>query len=219
MRLIHFFMNSWSLAVLIAGGITAAIFGRQFLRLLKYKKVGPQITPRGSEKKAAVYALTRGLLPREKESTRRHYWVYGAGVVYHSGIFSSFFWLASQVFSLSLPQTIRFLLAVVITVGGIAGLGLLGRRVFSRWLRNLSYPDDFAANLLVDFFLAGAVVSILERAAVPMFQAISILLILYLPLGKIRHCFLFFPSRVIFGRYFGQRGILPPLRGTREETR
>lgn len=209
-------MNYWRLVVFFVGGVTSAAFCCQFFRLLKYKKVRPIIIPRGSMNRAALYALTRGLLPWEKESTRRHYLVYGAGLIYHSGIFGAFLWLASLVFSMSLPQIIRLFLAGIISAGAISGLGLFGRRVFSSWLRSLSYPDDFVANLLVDSFLATAAISLFRPLVVPLFLILSILLILYLPLGKIRHCVLFFPSRLIFGRYFGQRDILPPIKKRHE---
>lgn len=205
-------MNYWRLVVFVVAGVTSAAFGCQLFRLLKYRKVRPIITPRGRVNRAALYALTRGLLPGEKESTRRHYLVYGAGLIYHSGIFGAFLWLASLVFSLSLPQVIRFFLAGIISAGAMSGLGLFGRRIFSSWLRSLSYPDDFVANLLVDSFLATAVISLFRPLVVPLFLILSVLLILYLPLGKIRHCVFFFPSRLIFGRYFGERGILPPIK-------
>ena len=42
------------------------------------------------------------------------------------------------------------------------------------------------------------------------FVGVSIALAVYVPLGKIRHCLFFFPTRYFFGSYFGRRGVLPP---------
>jgi hypothetical protein len=35
-------------------------------------------------------------------------------------------------------------------------------------------------------------------------------LFLYVPLGKIRHCFFFFAARCHMGAHFGRRGTFPP---------
>jgi len=36
---------------------------------------------------------------------------------------------------------------------------------------------------------------------------------LYIPVGKIRHCFFFFYSRILFGLFYGRRGVLPQNKG------
>jgi hypothetical protein len=41
-------------------------------------------------------------------------------------------------------------------------------------------------------------------------MAAAIVLLLYVPLGKIRHCLFFFATRYHTGIYFGRRGTLPP---------
>ena len=41
------------------------------------------------------------------------------------------------------------------------------------------------------------------------FYLVSAAMLIYLPLGKIRHCLYFFFSRTFFGKFFGRRGVLP----------
>jgi len=77
-------------------------------------------------------------------------------------------------------------------------------------LRGISCPDDFAANVLVDLLLAAAIASLWIPGADAVLLATAALLFLYIPLGKIRHCFFFFYSRILFGIFFGRRGVLPP---------
>ncbi len=92
--------------------------------------------------------------------------------------------------------------------GAVAGAGLLVKRPATFALRAISTPDDYVANVLVTAFVIAAAATVRTgKFAVP-FLAIAVLLLLYVPLGKIRHCALFFVSRITFGRFFGRRGVL-----------
>jgi len=165
---------------------------------------------RGSARRGIAYALGRGLLPCEKESARRHLASYLAGILYHAGIFCAFAVLAALAVGFSLPHLIVLLLRLGLATGLVSGVGLLGKRAALPLSRALSRLDDYAANLLVDLFLAFALAASLDvRAAVP-FMALSVILLLYIPMGKIRHCLFFFRSRIHFGRLLGRRGVLPP---------
>ena len=42
----------------------------------------------------------------------------------------------------------------------------------------------------------------------PVLNIITIVVLLYVPVGKIRHCFFFFYSRILFGMFFGRRKVL-----------
>ena len=46
--------------------------------------------------------------------------------------------------------------------------------------------------------------------ATPLFFLLAIVMILYIPVGKIRHCFFFFYTRILFGLFYGRRDVLPP---------
>jgi hypothetical protein len=104
-------------------------------------------------------------------------------------------------------------LGIFLFLGLVSGLGLLFKRIFESQARRLSQPEDFGANLLTNVFLASALAVSLTSEATVLFQAYSIFLFLYIPTGKIRHCFFFFLSRILFGRFFGRRGVLPPHLG------
>jgi hypothetical protein len=165
---------------------------------------------RGSARRGIAYALGRGLLPWEKESARHHLVTYSAGILYHVGIFSAFAVLAALTASYSPPRPIVLLIRLGLATGLVSGVGLLGKRAALPLSRALSRLDDYAANLLVDLFLAFALAASLDvRAAVP-FMTLSVILLLYIPMGKIRHCVFFFRSRINFGRLLGRRGVLPP---------
>lgn len=151
------------------------------------------------------------MLPGAKESAREHLAVYVTGVLYHAGIFAGLLHLALTVVGVY-SEPVNVALLIGSAVGAAAGISLLVRRVAVTHLRRLSCPDDFAANALVDLFLlAGVADSITPSARVP-FHLIAVLMFLYIPTGKIRHCFFFFYMRILFGLFFGRRGVLPHRR-------
>jgi hypothetical protein len=131
-------------------------------------------------------------------------------MLYHAGIFSAFAVLAALATGFNLPRPILLILRLNLATGLVSGVGLLAKRGALPLSRALSRFDDYAANLGVDLFLAFALAASLDaRAAVP-FMALSVILLLYIPMGKIRHCVFFFRSRIRFGRLLGRRGVLPP---------
>jgi hypothetical protein len=163
-------------------------------------------TPRGYAGHGILYAFGRGML--DKESVTEHRPTMLAGLLYHLGVFAGLgyvLWLALPV-HLSPPL---WAVRAAVLAGLVAGLSLLAKRSAKTSLRRLSCPDDFFANLFVDLFLALA----LLRTWSPAFESVvlgaSVLLFIYIPLGKIRHCFFFFFTRLVFGRHFGRRGALP----------
>jgi len=149
-------------------------------------------------------------MPWEKESARRHLATYLAGIIYHAGIFSAFATLAALVAGIALPGFIRDLLRVGMTAGLASGIGLFVKRAALPMSRALSRFEDYGANLLVDVFLALALAASFDPRASAPYLALSAMLLLYIPSGKIRHCLFFFRTRIRFGRLMGRRGVLPP---------
>jgi len=196
--------------VVVAFLFSLSFFIFYFLKIYHYYRPRARAKPRGEIKKGKIYALTIGLLPWEKESTRRNWPLYITGIVYHLSITVAFLRLLALLLNRQLltgQPTFFFLV-----IGTSCGLGLFFRRWLRPELRQLSLPDDYLANLLVDLFLLTGAISILWPGAIIYFLLIGLVLILYLPLGKIRHCLFFVPSRLIFGHYYGLRGVLPPPR-------
>ena len=148
-------------------------------------------------------------MPWEKESARRHLMTYAGGFVYHFGIFAALSWLFFQIMSLNVGEFMTGALGILTGAGLLAGLGLFVKRGLRPMMRSISCPDDYVANLLVDIFLGTALVSMFVPELKTVLYAVTMLLLLYIPLGKIRHCIFFFYSRIMFGRFFGRRGVFP----------
>ena len=163
----------------------------------------------GSEWDGIKYAFTAGMMPSAKESVRMHLPTFVGGILYHTGILVAALHLLLAVFNLSIPPAIVLTLRILILAGLTAGISLLIKRVALAKMRIISSPDDFIANLLVDLFLALSVATTMASGVEPWLVFCAILLLLYIPIGKIRHCVFFFYTRMNFGRLFGRRGVLP----------
>jgi len=198
-----------SLGVIISFFICATSLIFLILRTFSFGKRSLFAKSKGEGKKGIFYAFGKGMLPWEKESAKRHVLSYLAGIFYHGGIFAAFLYLFFLVISLEMTIQIKSLLRLLAGIGFFSGISLLIKRIIHVPLRKISYPDDFAANLVVDMFLALAFLNTFYPVLKPYFYSISIILFLYIPLGKVRHCAFFFYARILFGLFYGRRGILP----------
>lgn len=151
------------------------------------------------------YAFTGAMSPGAKESVREHLPSYFLGLAFHGGIFTAFALLALSLLGFALPRPLWLAAQALLTLGVAGGLGLLLKRLLKPELRGLSRPDDFVSNLLATAFVAFAL-----AAPGRAWLLSAILLLLYTPLGKIRHCLFFFLARSHFGAFFGRRGVFPP---------
>ena len=191
---------AWALLALAALALRMRAWGRRALHA----------PPAGDAAAGARYAFTKGMLPQAKESVRTHLTSYAAGVVFHAGVFAAFGLLAASLAGVAHGSALVRFGGAVAAAGALAGLGLLGKRAASPVLRGLSSPDDYLANLLTTTFAALAAVSAFLPAAREAWLVAGAALLLYVPVGKIRHCLLFFPARNELGRFFGRRGTFPP---------
>ncbi len=203
------------LSLLRFGVISSFLFAIISLSILALKtfsfgKKTLYAKPRGDAKKGVLYAFGRGMLPWEKESSSKHLITYFAGMLYHAGIFAALFYLISLIFPLELSKLFISFLRFLFFLGFLGGFTLLFKRIFLPTMRKISCPDDFAANTLVDLFLIFAFVHTYLVRATPLFFLVAIVMFLYIPVGKIRHCVFFFYARILFGLFYGRRGVLPP---------
>lgn len=164
--------------------------------------------PRGGEGRGVLYALTTGMMPWEKESAARHLPTFLAGILYHAGILSLFYYIFSLVLFTAPPFLLTFT-GPLMAAGAGAGIGLLIKRAVSPHLRAISCGDDFVSNALVDACLVLAVGHLYLPRLETVLLSVFFLLLIYMPLGKIRHCFFFFYTRILFGAFFGRRGVFP----------
>jgi hypothetical protein len=198
-----------SLILLAAMAVAAVAFAVQRL-WPRFVRVRPSLAqPRGSAAAGVLYAFTMAFAPTAKESASLHVPSYLAGIGYHLGIFTAVAALTVSLLPVRVPPGARAAAAVLLALGLACGLVLLGKRTLDARLRGLSVPDDFLSNLLVDATLAAGIAAGVDPGLVPVFQVTGTLLLLYAPLGKIRHMLSLLASRRWSGAYFGSRGVRP----------
>lgn len=165
--------------------------------------------PRGSSFAGIVYAFGWGMLPWEKESAAKHIWTYVGGILYHLGILMAILFLAMVLLGISLSTILLQTVRILLVIGAMCGVALLIKRILKPQMRSLSSGDDYLANVLVDLFLLAALAGTFAEAMVVPFLGVVMVIFLYIPFGKLRHCVFFFYSRILFGDFFGRRGVLP----------
>lgn len=193
--LLALFIAIFSLLILIRKTFK---FGREKLRS----------EPQGRELNGIFYAFGQGMLPWEKESAAKHLPTYIGGIFYHAGLFTTFFYVFLRLFRAPVSDTVLIIFQIILGLGFFFGIGLFIKRISVSSLRKISCPDDFCANILVDGFILLALLDTLLGGLWPVLNIITIVVLLYVPVGKIRHCFFFFYSRILFGMFFGRRKVL-----------
>jgi hypothetical protein len=211
-----------------------AVSGLAFLwlRARAYGKREIFAAPAGSALGGVIYAFTRGMLPWAKESVRERLPSFLLGLAFHLGIFSAIALLAAHLLGLPYPPfgdgagaflcinrtddvTVGVrLIPLLLALGAVGGASLFAKRLADSVLRGLSCPDDYVSNILATAFVVLALASALLGRPLPSFFVSAVALLLYLPLGKMRHCLFFFSTRCHFGAFFGRRGCMPPAAKT-----
>jgi hypothetical protein len=196
-------------AVLAAAGWCLGALAFQVARAWRFGGHAVHSAPAGEPLRGVAYAFGPGMMPWGKESAARHLPTYMTGIVYHLAVFLALALVGAAVFRVALPSGLTLPLTLVLAAGAVGGVGLMVKRASQPVLRSISCPDDFASNALVDLLLLAAIASLwLPAGEIPLLVTAAVLF-LYIPAGKIRHCFFFFYSRILFGIFFGRRGVLP----------
>jgi len=193
---------AWAVGALAFAWRRARSFGRRVL-------FAP---PAGDPAAGVRYAFTAALLPQAKESVRLHLPSYAAGVLFHLGAFAALGRLAATMAGLELPPGPAWAVASIALLGAAAGLALLARRAITPHLRGLSTLDDYLANVLTTSFVGLGGAALLHPPLEPAWLVAAVLLLVYVPVGKIRHCVFFFSARAAMGAFFGYRGTFPSAR-------
>jgi len=201
-------MGSWGWVLVGASAVAIAGLARHLVLLLGRPYCPEKARPAGSARQGVLYAFTWGMLPWAKESTRHNLLAYLRGVVFHIGIGAAFLALLVGPWRAGFAGPLRWMVVALAAAGGVAGLGGLVARVAEAWLRRLSTPDDFFAVALVSLFNLAAAAAAVAPALVPAFYGLAAATLVYIPFGKIRHCFYFFFARYFFGAGLGRRGVL-----------
>lgn len=194
---------------LIGLAIAALGVGLRWRRLARRPVPVDRTPAKGNPRRGVAYALTLGMAPWSKESTRLHAVAYLRGVGFHLAVFLGLAAVAASPWWPVVSGQVRLGVAVGLAAGAILGIAGSLMRLVEVHLRTISTPDDHFAVAWVTFFLTVTSLALWDSAfSVPMYL-VTALMLAYIPLGKIRHCLYFFFSRVFFGRFVGRRGVLP----------
>lgn len=164
---------------------------------------------RGDVPHAVLYSFTGAMMPWKKETAGRHPISYALGIGYHAGIFLGFLWLVLLFFGAGLPGILVSASAGLLAISFLCGLGLLVKRVATPAMRYFSNADDYFSNAIVSGFTALTAAALLNENAVPALFVYAGALLLYIPVGKLRHAIYFALARVYLGLFYGRRGVWP----------
>jgi hypothetical protein len=177
-----------------------SIFNRPYQRDLS--------RPQGNPLSGILYAFTLGMAPWEKESTRIHWLAYLRGILFHIGIFAALGILALSPWLSRLPSWVTWSAIVMTGSGALAGFAGIAMRQVEANLRALSLLDDYLSVFITSLFTGLAFLVLLVPGSLALFYIVTALMLIYIPISKIRHCVYFFFSKFIFGRNFGHRGVI-----------
>ncbi len=180
------------------------------LRLIRLGVQDDYSARAGSPAAGVFYSFTGGMDPRKKESAYLNLPTYVSGVIFHIAVFVTIVLFFLFLTGVNPGQSASLLLSIVTFSGAVTGAGMLIKRLRDQKLKYLSNADDFISLTLVIVFLAMAGLTLLLPAAYPVFMLVSALLLLYMPLGKLRHAVYFFAARIYLGRFYGWRNVWPP---------
>ena len=208
----HTHMNILLIAQVFAlAGLVAAVYGirRRFMETKRRALPADRSIPKGDPRHGIAYAFTAGMMPWAKESTRLHMIAYLRGIGFHVGIFTALGAVAVSPFWGALPALVSVSLFWVLLTGALLGAAGGVMRLAEHNLRGLSLADDHFAVWLTTVFIGMTALGLILPAVRPAMYLIAGLTLIYIPLGKIRHCLYFFFSRTFFGKFFGRRAVYP----------
>ncbi|MBM3420172.1 MAG: hypothetical protein FJY11_03460 [Bacteroidetes bacterium] len=200
---------------LISLGTLAICLGScifHFIRLIQLGKPIDYSVQAGDTTKAVIYSLTGAMSPAKKESAYLHLPTYTAGILYHLGTFLAILLFFTIIAGASYSGILKLIIVLFLSVTTISGLIILIKRLVSPALKSLSNPDDYISNALVTLFQAFTVLVLTYPSFEWAYYVAVSLLLLYLPLGKLKHAIYFFAARYHLGYFLGYRGTWPPVK-------
>lgn len=179
------------------------------IRLIRLGNPTDYSKQEGNISKAIGYSFTKAMSPTKKESAYMHMPTYTAGIAYHLGTFSSIFLFFIFLLNIEFNLVTNYILISLLLISGGSGLGILIKRMVKNNLLSLSNPDDFISNFLVTFFQFATALILFTHEGIIIYSIITTALLLYLPLGKLKHTIYFFAARYHLGFFYGWRGVWP----------
>jgi hypothetical protein len=175
--------------------------------LIKKGNAKDYAKPAGNPLKGVAYSMTGAMSPKRKESAYLHLPTYSAGLLYHFGTFLCLFLLILSFFSISYSNFLKVAFLGFIALTSLSGFGILIKRMVKSGLRSLSNPDDYISNFLVTIFQIATALVVMNWIPDMAYCLIVSLLLLYIPVGKLRHIVYFFAARYHLGWFYGYRGV------------
>jgi hypothetical protein len=202
-------MEWYKIVSLVALAICLVSLAVHFIRLIRLGNPVDYSVQAGDTKKAVIYSFSGAMSPGKKESAYLHLPTYTAGILYHLGTFASVAIFLALLSGIVLPGPLPVVLAAFFGVTLIAGLLVLIKRITKPELRSLSNPDDYISNILVTGTQAFTALVLLNTAISSVYFLWVSLLLIYIPVGKLRHAIYFFAARYHLGYYLGYRRTWP----------
>ena len=189
-----------------------------FRRLIRLGKPKDLSKKSGNIARAEVYAYTISMLPTQKESAYLHIPTFTAGVFFHIGtfigllLFVALFFVNPAVFKdYRILEILILLMLLGLIIGIICGFILFFKHFLSKTLRALSTLDDYLSCFLTTIFQAFTALYLVLGDSFAVYYYISAsVLLLYMPVGKLRHVVYFFAARYQLGFFYGWRNSWPP---------
>lgn len=198
----------WFAAIAVVICLFSCAF--HFYRIISLGKAPEYSRRSGHLGKAIKYSFTGAMSPKVKESAYLHLPTYTAGILYHLGTFLAIFLFFIILLKVEINSGLSWGIAAFLVISGLSGLGILVKRLAKHELRSLSNPDDYISNILVTIFqLCTALIMLYPGYLMVYFIAAGILL-LYFPMGKLKHAVYFFAARYHLGVFYGWRDVWPP---------
>ncbi len=207
-------MDVWIVTGLIAFAalvVSVGLFASRWARMQQLAFPRDRSIPKDSASRGLVYAFTLGMAPWSKESTQVHALSYLRGIAFHVGIFAGLAVLLVSPWLAAFPFWLRALFALVTGLGAMMGAAGGIMRITERNLAGVSTADDHVSVWLVTAWLAITGVTLLAVNWLPAMWITSAVMLLWAPIGKIRHCIYFYFGRLFFGLHIGRRGIVRGL--------
>lgn len=203
-------MNWYHYPALASLGICLTVLLFHLIRLIRLGKPMDYAPPAGKTLPAIQYAFTGAMNPSKKESAYLHLPTYSAGILFHLGTFLSIFLFFLILVQIPLTGLFASILSGFLFITGLCGIGILIKRIVKKELRSLSSPDDYISNLLVSLFQLLTALTLIIPSVETGYFILTSLLLLYFPIGKLKHAIYFFAARYHLGLFYGRRGVWPP---------
>jgi len=193
--------------------ICVLILSYHLIRLIRLGAPRDFSRQAGDLKSAIVYSFVGAMSPFKKESAYLHLPTYLAGLCYHAGSFTSIVLFFLFFFEITFEGVLHTVVAGFLLLSAFSGAGILLKRITQKKLRSLSNPDDYISNSLVTMFQFSTFGMLIDGTFAPVYSLCVCLLLLYIPIGKLKHMLYFFAARYHLGLFYGWRGIWPGGRG------